>query len=227
MNLIPFKDDVVELIEILEEIAADMKKKFDQKESIEVIRAKLEIFSHYYEKLTQSVDLSTYHNSSLNRHVTFLNRYIGEGKTERCESDIESICSTDLKYIKDLYIKNLRNKYIDYELDLHIGTLIKKNELDSAVRKAFLTLTERLRSKYNIPKDKDGVDLVNLVFGKNGKSNIDGNEKESLRNLISGLYGVFRNDFMHNLTHRNKTEVSTIYMINTVLWILDEIDKTK
>lgn len=224
MHLITFDDEIIILLRKLEKSAIELKSKFENNESIEKMKGRLEVFNSVYEELESKTDKELFSKSNLSRHVSFLNRYLNQDLPQNCESDINNICETDIEQFRKTYLEKRKSEYIDFELENNIKLLIESDQFDSAVRKAFLTLTERLRSKYKISKDKDGLELISLIFGKNGISTIDIHEKESIRNLLSGLYGVFRNDFMHNLINKKKTEVSTIYMINTVLHLLNEIE---
>ena len=71
----------------------------------------------------------------------------------------------------------------------------------------------------------DGIDLVNRVFGKDGclADQIDTDEREPLRNLLAGLYGVFRNFYGHRDKEPEWYEADAILaMIN---WSLKEIER--
>ena len=218
-------DEITKLFEKLKASAFELKLKFDNNDSIEILKGRLEVFNSIYEELSEKISFSEYPSSLLTRHIRFLNLYLGKkGDAEGCAGDIAEICNKDIDELKQMYLQNIKSKYIDLELEHNIKSLIETNQFDSAVRKSFLTLTERLRSKYNIPKNKDGVELINLIFGKSGKSKINSSEKESLRDLLSGFYGVFRNDFMHTLQNKERTEISIIYMINTLLTILKDLE---
>jgi hypothetical protein len=61
---------------------------------------------------------------------------------------------------------------------------------------------------------------VNLVFGKGGKIivEIDDSQKQAMRNLISGFYGVYRNRFSHNDIQPDLAQTRAIIeMANTII----------
>ena len=43
--------------------------------------------------------------------------------------------------------------------------LVRTREFSSAIRQAFVVLTERLRAKYKLKPGTDGSDLVNQIYG--------------------------------------------------------------
>ena len=224
MHFVIFEDEITILLRKLERSAFELKSKFDGDDSLEVIKGKLEIFNNIYHDLKLKIDKDIFYKSELSRHVRCLNLYISKHDTKSCLNDIAQICETDIEELRKVYLDNARSNYVDSELQGNIKSLLESNELDSAVRKAFLTLTERLRTKYNIGKKRDGIDLINRIFGNSGCSKLTSSEKESMRNLLAGMYGIFRNDFMHSLNNKKETEISAIHMVNTILNLLDDID---
>lgn len=217
------KTDVFRLFLEMEKYANELRSKFQQKESSEVLIGSLILLIKLYEECETKLDKTVFYGSRLSRHLSFIEKYLNENSPEECISDIDEICETDIKYLKNNYQEKNGTLLMDKELEENVKTLVYNNELDSALRKGFLVLTTRLRTKYDMPKDKDGVDLVNSIFGKSGKSKTDIKEKESFRDLLSGLYGVFRNDYMHNLKMEKETEFAALLMINTMLFMLEKI----
>jgi hypothetical protein len=101
-----------------------------------------------------------------------------------------------------------------------ITDLLIHLEYDSAIRKAFVILKSRLASRFNAPNNLDGTDLVNHIFGKSGSlsQHIKDNERQAMRDLLSGLYGVFRNRYGHEDIEPSWHETDAILsMINYVL----------
>lgn len=91
---------------------------------------------------------------------------------------------------------------------------------DSAVRKTFIVLTDRLRRAFGVADQIDGDELINLVFGKGGKIAValDEAQKQAMRNLISGFYGVYRNDVAHNDVSIDRERARAIIeMANTII----------
>ncbi|OJA59343.1 hypothetical protein BGV69_09125 [Burkholderia ubonensis] len=97
---------------------------------------------------------------------------------------------------------------------------------DSAVRKVFVVMTDRLRRAFGVTESIDGEDLVNVVFGKGGKIPValDDSQKQAMRNLISGFYGVYRNRFAHNDVEPDLAQARTIIeMANTIILDIEEL----
>ena len=98
--------------------------------------------------------------------------------------------------------------------------LMNGGHFDSAVRKIFVVLTDRLRRAFGVTEPIDGDDLVNLVFGKgeNIPVALDDSQKQAMRNLISGFYGVYRNRFAHNDLEPTLTHARALMeMANTII----------
>ena len=104
--------------------------------------------------------------------------------------------------------------------------LLDGGHFDSAIRKTFVLLTDRLRSAFGVEQEIDGEDLINLVFGKGGKipMALDEGKKQALRNLISGFYGVYRNRYAHNDRDASPSDAQAIVeMANQMLCEIEEV----
>lgn len=99
--------------------------------------------------------------------------------------------------------------HFDGELRNEIKSLLAQRQLDSAVRKSFVILKERLvdmccalGEPRSAVVEMDGDSLVNHIFGASGSAVARMSEKaaerEAMRNLLAGLYGVFRNIVDHH-----------------------------
>lgn len=138
---------------------------------------------------------------NLGRHLTFLKRYLERGDKVSCAQDIKDIIFTDLPALLRVIIsKSEENNHLDPKLRDGVLPLINGGHHDSAIRKVFILLTERLRRIFNIADPIDGDDLINKIFGSNSKfcEGLKEDQKQAMRNLLSGFYGVFRNNFAHN-----------------------------
>ncbi|MEB2346059.1 MAG: hypothetical protein OZ948_15125 [Deltaproteobacteria bacterium] len=111
----------------------------------------------------------------------------------------------------------------DKELVGAIANLLLRREYDSAIRKAFLILTERMRAQFGAPATVDGEDLVNHAFGKQASPSLPEPTRVALRNLFAGVYVLFRNRFSHQ--HVAPTFAETDAAIGVVNWALHELDK--
>lgn len=113
--------------------------------------------------------------------------------------------------------------FIDTEFSAKVGTLLKDDHLNAAVREAFVILKKRMVQTFALDTGLDGRDLVNKVFGKQGVKvgHMPDNQREALRNYLDGLFGVFRNKYSHNDVEAERYEVDAI--LTAINWALKEI----
>lgn len=167
-------------------------------------------------------------SGSSRRHLGWLVRELGKGDASSCRSDIDDLVKSDIpgtiekieKWAKDM-------AYMDEELRDAVVPLIRTRQFDSAIRKAFLILTERLRSTYSLPPGTDGEGLVNVVFGQNSPyhSSMEPGKKLAHRNFMSGLYGVIRNKFSHGDHEATIAELeAALSSVNLCLQIIEELN---
>jgi len=116
--------------------------------------------------------------------------------------------------------------HFDQKLQDAVLPLIQGGHYDSAIRKAFIVLTDRLRSAFGVTDKIDGDDLINLVFGKGGKIPVALNDskRRCYRNLVSGFYGVYRNKYAHNDIEPSLSEARAILeMCNNIIIEIEKI----
>lgn len=164
------------------------------------------------------------------RHIYWIIHWLEKDAPKSCESDIAEICSQDIKDIEKAFRKwCAKQDHYDSELTSNIASLLVKQEWDSAVRKAFVILKERLVSTFHVPQNLDGADLVNNIFGSktpNPLLKIDADERQAYRDLLAGLYSVFRNKFAHTNYKTTWAEADgVIAMVNLVLKDLGGLTK--
>ena len=165
---------------------------------------------------------------NLGRHLTFLVRNLKKEEKQSCSQDIRDIIFFDLPQLfKQLLSLPEDREEFDPAIKTSIFPLLEGGHYDSAIRKAFVLLTDRIRRKFNVLEQLDGEDLINRIFG--GKStiqmNLDDNTKQSLRNLLSGFYGIFRNKFAHNIVEPKQSEVKAVLeMANAILLEIELIE---
>jgi len=156
------------------------------------------------------------------RHLGFLSYYLKRNDKERCKGDLEDILFYDLpEALKNIITSSASETHYDQQLRDRVLPLIQGGHYDSAIRKAFVIFTERLRRAFGASKQLDCDDLINLVFGKGGKIPValDDSKKQAYRNLISGFYGVYRNKYAHNDVEPSLSETKAILeMINNILF---------
>lgn len=164
---------------------------------------------------------------NLDRHLHFLQYYLDLNEKTGCESDIRDIVFSDLpSALKKLIKDNPPESHFDQKLKDTVLPLVQGGHYDSAIRKAFVVLTDRLRRAFGVDDKLDGEALVNAVFGQGGKIRVvlDETEKQCYRNLISGFYGVYRNKYAHNDVEPSLSEAKAILeMVNNVLVEIESI----
>ncbi len=167
---------------------------------------------------------------NLGRHLTFLKYYLDRNDKDACQSDIRDIVFWDLPTaLRSL--SELNDEYQHYDPKLRDGVvpLINGQHYDSAMRKIFVLLTDRLRRAFGVTDEIDGDELVNLVFGRGGKIPValDEPKKQAMRNLISGFYGVYRNRIAHNDVEPGLAQTRAILeMANTIILDIEAIATT-
>jgi len=161
------------------------------------------------------------------RHLGWLLRELGKGDASSCRSDIDDLVNNDIPNTIEKIEKWAKEMaYMDEELRDAVVPLIRSRQFDSAIRKAFLILTERLRSTYSLPMGTDGEGLVNVVFGQNSPYHptMESGKKLAHRNFMSGLYGVIRNKFSHGDHEASIAELdAALSSVNLCLQIIEEL----
>lgn len=98
---------------------------------------------------------------------------------------------------------------------------------DSVVRTACVMLEERLSDVGLIANSKrTGCDLVNDLFGKNGKlisKFASSAEREGHRDLYAGIVGTFRNPSAHRLIDLSSEGGAVIVSVNLLLKMLEAL----
>lgn len=167
---------------------------------------------------------------NLGRHLTFLVRNLKKESKESCFQDIKDIIFFDLPQLfKHILSTTEDNDEFDHAIKTSIIPLLDGGHYDSAIRKVFVLLTDRIRRKFNIIEQIDGEELINRMFGAKNtvKLNIDDTKKQSMRNLLSGFYGIFRNKFAHNAVDPKQSEVKAVLeMANAILLEIELIEIT-
>ncbi|WP_418115190.1 TIGR02391 family protein [Xanthomonas oryzae] len=178
-------------------------------------------------KLLEVTGLHWNQCGNLCRHLNFLKYYLDQNDKDACQGDIRDIVFWDLPTA----LRNLAeviNDYQHYDQKLKDGVvpLINGAHYDSAMRKIFVILTDRLRHAFGVAEEIDGDELVNVVFGRGGKIPValDEPKKQAMRNLISGFYGVYRNRIAHNDVEPGLAQTRAIMeMANTIILDIEAI----
>jgi hypothetical protein len=122
-------------------------------------------------KLVELTGLDWNQCGNLGRHLTFLKHYLDKNDKESCKSDIRDIVFWDLPTaLRNLSESADEYRHYDQRLKDGVAPLINGAHYDSAMRKIFVILTDRLRRAFGVTEEIDGEELVNLVFGKGGEN---------------------------------------------------------
>lgn len=212
---------ITERIKKLEDCAAALRKRFKTRASAKVLLPDAKALVALYDELISVMPKESIYVGNSRRHLGFLIHYLERDDKKSSLSDVVDLNDTDLPAIREYYRAWLeKSAAVDPELQEKVVGLLNKREFDSAIRKAFIVLTSRLRTQFSLPDDKDGPDLVNLAFGSKATVALplDNSEKQSYRDLFSGLYGVYRNKYAHNDCNPDWIEVlGLISFINLAL----------
>lgn len=222
-----YRDKVLQLLKNLLKDAYELRLLFNKAESVETLSVSFKNITNRFQELEKIVPPDFRTDSSLKGHIGFIKYYLNKKQPDNCQGDIIEICDRDIDLFELDYIKYVNTRFVDSELANNIISLVDSNNYDSAVRKASLTLTERLRSKFNMASDKDGKELVNDIFGQKGKlaEVMSKDKREAYRDFFSGIYGLVRNEYMHNLKIPDNIEAEYILnIINFALLRIDEIN---
>ncbi|WP_414040263.1 TIGR02391 family protein [Acidithiobacillus sp. M4-SHS-6] len=199
---------------------------FEDAEPPELLRVQQEL-GELATQLVEGAGLEWGQCGSLGRHLNFLSYYLKRNDKEGCSADIKDVLFYDLPAtLRSLIAGATEEQYLDEKLRDAVYPLLDGSHYDSAIRKTFVVLTNRLRRAFGINDEVDGEDLVNYVFGKGGKIPValGDSKKQALRNLISGFYGVYRNRYAHNDSEADFADARAIIeMANQILCEIEAV----
>lgn len=134
------------------------------------------------------------------RKAHFIKYYLAQREPGNCENDLEVFRERNIPAAKEA----LRSwggslAYFDEELRDAVKGLVRTKEFSSAIIRAFVVLTERLRAKYRLKPGTDGPELVNQIYGTKSTlaAGMDSAERQSMRDYLAGAYGLLRNKYAH------------------------------
>lgn len=210
--------------------AERLKQAFEADRSSDELRQDVENLRALYENL-MAVLPEEVGRSNMGRHLHFLDYYLQRDNKENCRGDVHDILNIDLPEIEEGFREWVKDaEHYDESLRRAVSELIARREYDSAVRKAFVILKERLIEKFGADHSLDGSELVNSIFGSSGtaRGTIDPSECQAWRDLLAGLYGVFRNRFAHRDIDPTWAEADgVISMLNVVLQKLEDMPSAR
>ena len=158
------------------------------------------------------------------RKAHFIKYYLARRDPESCENDLEVFREQNIPAAKEA-LKRWGGSlaYFDEELRDAVKGLIRTREFPSAIRQAFVVLTERLRAKYKLKPGTDGPELVNQIYGAKSMltAQMDPAERQSMRDYLAGAYGLLRNKYAHGSPPLDLTELeAALSTVNLALKML-------
>ena len=218
---------VRDAIDNLRRYACNLRTKFDNNAEVDNLTLDTANLEQLYNNLLGILPKEIQTCSNLERHLYFMKYYLKRNDIKSNRGDINDICEHDIAEIEKAFLLWCKQpKHYDDELAKGVSDLLAKQEIDSAVRKAFAILKTRLTRQFTMPDSIDGPELVNRIFGSNGCHGlpIDDGKRQALRDLLAGLYGVFRNKYAHNdITPTWAEAEAIISMVNVTLLELDRL----
>jgi hypothetical protein len=207
--------------------ALRLRQMFDAGRDPDELLGDAENLRELYANLREILPKEVRDTSNLGRHLSFMTDFLRKGQPSRCRQDVEEILNLDLPNLESAFREWCKSLvHYDEELAEKIGDLLVRAEYDSAVRKAFVILRARLKAGFGIHEELDGADLVNRIFGRSGHPSLllGEPERQAYRDLLSGLYGVFRNRYAHRDDGGSWYEADAVLsMVNCVLKQLDSL----
>lgn len=218
-------DEILGEIKSIREYAKIIKKKFKQGRPSEELLLDVEALDKRLEYLF-SILPDGVNTGNTGRHVFWMIKRLNEGQPKKCETDIYDIVKHDLPLIANNF-KEWANdlQYVDADLRGEIATLIKTNQFDSAIRKAFVIFKTRLCDKFGLDHSLDGESLVNRIFGEQSPylADLPPKQKKAYRNYYSGLFSLMRNRYAHEHVDATLSELDmAISSINYGLKLIDD-----
>lgn len=104
-----------------------------------------------------------------------------------------------------------------------INSLVESKEWDTAIRKAFVTLSASLKCLHPANRDLDGNELVQACFGgQSPQVSLPNLEPGHVVRFLGGFYILFRNQHAHYQRPAEYAEVQAI--LSMVNWVMLAVD---
>ena len=156
--------------------------------------------------------------------VHFIRLYLRKRQPQGCVDDVSWLRTSIIpKAAEDLNAWGGSLAYFDKELRDSVRGLVRSREFSSAIRQAFVILTERLRAKHGLKPGNDGLELVNQIYGAKSTltAGMDAAERQSMRDYLAGAYGLLRNKYAHGSPPLDLTELeAALATVNLALKML-------
>ncbi len=157
-------EEMLRNLEALLESARILQRKFEDQRSVDELLLDAESLRERMGPILARLPDSKM-GGGCSRHVGWMVKRLREKKPSDARSDIDDLVANDIPgAIAALRKWSEKADYLDPALRNAVAPLVGGWQLDSAVRKAFVLLTDRFRQIYGLPNSVDGEDLVNKVF---------------------------------------------------------------
>ena len=158
------------------------------------------------------------------RKAHFIRYYLARREPEGCAGDLVVFREENIPAVREA-LKRWGGSlaYFDEELREAVKGLVRTREFSSAILRAFVLLTERLRAKYGLRPGTDGPELVNQIYGTKSMltTGMDPAERQSMRDYLAGAYGLLRNKYAHGNPRLDLTELeAALATVNLALKML-------
>ena len=157
------------------------------------------------------------------RKIHFLRVYVTKKQADHCRHDLELLIDRLSRLDKKLSAWAFESGYYDDALREVVGRHLRARDFTSAIRSAFVLLTDRMRKKAGPGHENDdGQKLVNKLFGKGSiPSEMSDEERQSRRDYLAGAYGLLRNKYAHNEPQRDIAELeAALATVNLALRLI-------
>ena len=158
------------------------------------------------------------------RKIYFMEVYLKKGEPSGCHGDLVAFVNDSLPEAA-IQVRKWGGTfaYLDPQLRQSVAHLVRLRDFSSAVRAAFVVLTERLRGRFGLSAGVDGPALVNEIYGSRSMltPHLDAGDRQAIRDYLSGAYGVLRNKYAHGNPPTDLAELeATIATVNLALKLI-------
>lgn len=205
-----------------------LRRGFQENDTVDELKTKLDVAESIWESIHEELPLSESRGFA-DRHFHFIRYYLDEDNPSKCIDDSRDLIERDIPGIMKTVTLGISEATYHPKISERVFPPLKRQEFDSAVRRAFAVLKSELVEKFQVPSDIDGESLFNACFGRGGTALEFLGESESLalRNYLSGLSILYRNHFAHNDLDGEWTEAAAVIIgINSILLRLESIQRS-
>ena len=139
--------------------------------------------------------------NGLSRHVEIGRHVVNKRRPWEWRGDPQTILNHDLPNLLDRFEAWYETASgLDPEYVRRLESFDRGEHINSAEREVWTIFKTRVTETYDLPRNLDGRDLADRLFGGNDPavSFLSESERRGYHNLFMGLYTLFRNEVAHN-----------------------------